>query len=311
LSGKKNVMEDEQVQMRSIRLPYEDQIYTYHYYIRFIREHTEMWFFTTGLGDQGLAMQLGDSFLTYVDKYGDPELGRIMWSVGLGRTAFLPFKGDFNIAYPWGMRSLEGYLNQLTVQPDLIVSVLSHLLEDAENRGIPNLLLIPGTSRYFTPLNLYREGLGYAGIDNKEPWVVNQILGPYLDDPRFEWVSKVPAVPTFTLAELNIWMNQKQILFGMLDRERIEVGFIPARFMETLGTGTPLVYCFNPWFKTVLGIDYPYQSHSREETVELVDGILNDFGKVEKEFQKYSEWVHKEHNYVDKIGDVVKKLESI
>jgi hypothetical protein len=98
----------------------------YNHYYRYMVENTDLYMFGCGLGDQAMIEQVGYSFLSYVDQHGDPDLGRICISVGTGRTAFLPYKGDVNCAWVIAFSDrpdwLRFYLDNVTIQPQLVKS---------------------------------------------------------------------------------------------------------------------------------------------------------------------------------------------
>jgi hypothetical protein len=73
------------------------------------------------------------------------------------------------------------------------------------------------------------------------------------------------------------------------------------RVFETLASGTPFVLEAHPVVDDILGFDFPYQTDSRDKTVELVNEIRNSPQDTVTEFQEYSEHVRENHSYNDRI----------
>jgi len=69
------VDDKERIQGRQIETQIDGHTAIIHHYIRFIGQGTELWIFGSGLGEHTLAQQIGDSFLSIVDKGEDPQLG--------------------------------------------------------------------------------------------------------------------------------------------------------------------------------------------------------------------------------------------
>lgn len=284
-----------------------------HYFSRFIEEKTEMWFFGTGIGDQTLFQQMGDGFLEYCDTKGDPELGRIICSMGLGAGAFTPYKGDYNVCWPWGVspENLRQHLSKMSVQPDLIIGPWKGRREAAEDLGIASLPFSVGVGRLFKPLGLPREGLGYAGLDNKSEEQRHIVLGPVIDRPDFEWRARGIEHEWLTVDKLNQWYNSKQILFGMIEEVRLKTNYLPSRFPETLASGTPLILYKVPATREYLGFEYPYMTESYEETEDLIIHILGDYETILENMNMMSELVRTKHRYMNKLDPLFDKLREL
>lgn len=285
-----------------------------HYYSRYLEKHTELWFFTTGLGDQTLAQQMGDCFLEYCDTIGDPEMGRIMFSMGIGESAFYPYRGDYNVCWPWGVsvEDLEAHLTRIQVKQDLVIGPWSNMRERAEALGYATQPISVGVApRFFKPLFLEREGLGYAGLDNKTDDQKHIVLGPALKRNDFEWHAKGIKDEWLTIPRLNEWYNRKKIVFGMIQEQRHRSQFVPSRFMETLATATPLIIYDIPLTEQYLGHKYPYMTKSYEETEDLMELILNDYEVSMTYMMNLSHHVRTEHSYTKKLGALFERLREL
>jgi len=284
------------------------------YLMRFIVPETEFMFFGCGLGDQASITQIGDSFLMYVDKYGDPELGRIVFSCGLGRTAFLNWRGDINLFYMWNTDGRDDwfprYLEKVLVKPDIVLCPSKRVIEEVESHDYEAMYLPQGVGRLFHPLNLKREGLGYCGLDSKSVEMTDRVLGPFVDREDFEWISKEYAKEYLSLEDLNKWFNRKQLTFGMVFEHDESWGIIPGRFYASLASNTPLIIARNREINNVLNREYPYQTSSRKETVELMNTILGDYDKTMKEFIVYGSLIREDHHYLKRISKLIKYLEE-
>lgn len=284
-----------------------------HFFTRFMSKKTECWFFNTGIGDQTMCNQMGDSFLEYCEENGDPDLGRIMFSMGIGPGAYEPYKGDFNVCWPWGVlpQGMKAHLDRLTVKQDLIIGPWKERREAAEAEGIASMPMYVGVGRIFRPLSLNREGLGYAGMDNKSPEQKHIVLGPALKRKDFEWHAHDITSHWVTTEELNEWYNKKQILFGMIQEDRHRVDYMPSRFPETLASGTPLIIYEIPSTEAYLGYRYPYMTDSYERTETLIEEILADYESVLEEIATISEYIRAEHSYKTKLGALFDKLREL
>jgi len=284
-----------------------------HYFTRFMEKKTECWFFTTGIGDQTMCQQMGDSFLELCDTEGDPELGRIMFSMGLGPGAFEPYLGDFNVCWPWGVKpwEMEDHLDRIGVKQDLVIGPWPERLEAAEDAGVASMPMTVGVGRFFKPLCLERKGLGYAGLDNKSENQTHVVLEPAMQRDDFEWRAKGLDDAWITTEELNEWYNSKQILFGMIQEDRHRTDYMPSRFPETLASGTPFITYKIPDTTSYLGHEYPYMTESYEETEGHIAEILDAFPEVMTYMLQVSHYIRTEHSYKKKMGDLFEVLSNL
>ena len=281
-------------------------------YQRFIGDKTECWFFGSGLGEFTMFRQMGDSFLQMVDEGNDPELGRIMFSMGHGDSAFMSYKGDYNVVWTWGLpiNKLEPYLKRLQVKPDLFMSNDPPLNEHTEKLGVKSIQMCAGVNpSMFYPLNLERKGIGYCGVDNKGKRQFEIMIKPALRYD-FQWISKFKD-ELLEISDLNIWYNKKQLVLGMVHESRQNVRYIPTRVIETLATATPLIIYKIHELEESLGFKYLYQSTHPDMTDKMINYIIDNPEKVNQEFKKYSEDVVEIHDYKIKLGKIFEELRDV
>ena len=282
------------------------------FYQRYIGDETELWLFGSGLGEYTMFLQMGDCFLQMMEEH-DPAMGRIMMSLGKGESAFMAYRGDYNVSWIWGVSpdELAGYFARLNVRPDLMLCAWDITRERAEEYGVPSLPMFSGVNpRVFKPLGLERKGLGYAGLDNKGKTQKSIVLEPAMKRGGFEWISKEDD-PMLTIDEYNKWLNSKQIVFGMVAENRHNTVYIPTRLIESLASGTPLITYTLMDLGKIMGLDYPYQTTSAEETEELIDSIMTDYETVLKKFEMLSIEVREKHSYKVKLKQMFDKLETL
>ena len=282
------------------------------FYQRYIGDETELWLFGSGLGEYTMFLQMGDCFLQLMEEH-DPAMGRIMMSLGKGESAFMAYQGDYNVSWVWGVSpdELAGYFDRLNVKPDLMLCAWDITRERAEEYGIPSLPMFSGVNpRIFRPLGLERRGLGYAGLDNKGKSQKSIVLHPAMKYGDFEWISKENA-PMLSIDEYNGWLNSKQIVFGMVADNRHNTAYVPTRLIETLASGTPLITYKIKDLEKIMGLSYPYQTTSAEETEDLINDILNNYDTVSKRFEMLSIEVREKHSYKVKLKRVLDKLETL
>lgn len=280
-------------------------------YQRYIGEETELWMFGSGVGEYTMFMQIGDSFLNLMDAGEDPCLGRLMCSIGLGITAQLAYKGDYNITWAWGLYpwEIENHIKKQNCRPDLFLSVDPKINLIAEKMGLTTMEFMAGVNtRFFHPLNLNRSGYGYAGVNNKSKEQKHAVLDPILK--KLEWIGQEKS-ELKTLPELNEWYNSKKILFGMVDEKRQNYSYFPSRIPETLATGTPFITYKSKNLEENLGIKYPWTTSSYEETCDLIELIEEDYVNTLSLFKKYSEHVAENHNYEQRLRMIFKKLREL
>jgi hypothetical protein len=285
-------------------------------------DDTDLYLFVSGLGDQAACEQLGASFLKYVDVVGDPKLGRIVISVGSGASAFLPYKGDFNLHWVLGFSSVVDWLpiyrRKVQVQPDLYLTPSNIIGDQVNDANLESFYFPMGCGDVFHPLFRNREGLGYTGLDTKPAVQRDSILGPVLDRDDFEWrgrdLSKEnwnPLDATWvSLEELNEWYNSKQAVFAMFFPESLKLGLVTGRVIETIASATPLICYTNPAIDEMIGY-YPYQSDSREETIRLIHYVYDNHAAVREYFAELSVKMYTEHSYFHRVTALVERLKEM
>ena len=284
------------------------QVLNHHLYTRFIGKKTELWFFGCGLGDQAVISQIGETFLELCEEGMDPELGRVMISFGNGPTAMMSYKGDINVRWSLGSTGYEdwfkSYIKHAKVKPDLYLCASQKVLDRINEEGLHGILLPQGVGKQFKPLNLEREGLGYAGLNTKTKEMTHIMLGPAIER-GLEWVSKDPSSGFKSLPELNEWYNEKQIIFGMDWPENKELGVVTNRVYESIASGTPFIQYRLQTLSKTLGFEYPYQSSTYEETDQLIDEILSDYDAVLEQFGIWSWAIRSQHSYRNRLEDIL------
>jgi len=304
---------EDRIQTRHRRYQAGNRVLETHYFTRYIHDKSELWIFCSGLGDQAMMQQIGDTFLSM----SDPELGKIMVGMGNGVPVREMWRGDFSVVYPFAT-TVENWHHKhfatLNYAPDLVMATSTKILEDvAEFTGYPTMRFRPGIGRFFKPLYKKRKGYGFAGLDNKNPDDTHAILGWIKDDPEFEWISKsgITEDDFLTLPELNEWYNSKKIIFGIQNTERVSFGYVPSRIYESIASGTPLVTTANPQIEEALEFKYPYQSKGYDHTRELVCDILDNYQQATKTLDDMSRMVLEKHSYVKRLNNLFEKLRSL
>jgi len=289
----------------------------HHYAHRFMAKETEMWFFGHGLGDQLVMQEMGNAFLDYAEKFGDPKLGRIMIRLSVkAYPAVYPLKGDWNLTWIVSPCDLTGnlqeeYLSKTPVPPDLVLCLSKQNEETVKRYGLPTMRFPFGVNtQIFKPLNKQRSGFGYAGT-NKDKGQEDTLLGRYLEDPRFEWIGKTATEPWRDAAAMNDWYNSKQIVFAMTHKLMIQSGMVSNRYYSHLASGTPLITLHHPALEEELGFKFPWQTTSQEETAHLAEEMMRDYPRTLEEFSRYSEKVRKNHSYEGRIKLLFDKLEAM
>lgn len=266
---------------------------------------------TIGLGDIMITRQFGRAFHDYCLEYGDPELGDVTIAGGAMEPALHPEPGDINLWWWWSFgqyddrprQSLDHYLNETTVDPDVILCLSEPCLDEAEQAGYETLYFPLGTQA-FEPLGFDRSGLGYAGSEgHKEDSKEQLIFGSFAQPHEFEWVSH------FVYPEqLNLWYNQKLITFGLHKEGQRQWGMVNNRVFETLASGTPFILEEHPYVEDVLGFEFPYQVSSPDEARQMVADMRGRPQEVISEFREYSETVRAEHSYDTRISELIEFL---
>lgn len=302
----------DRIQSYAIKEEHNGQLYELHYYTRFIGEDTEMYLFGNGLGDQTAMTQLGDSFLELLDEGKDPKLGKIIFCVGNGSTAFRNFYGDHVVAWVWGLKpeQIPAHLQRYQVKPDLILSPYRQIRDQAENVGCEALRFWSGVSpRLFKPLGLDRNGIGYSGLakSREQQRIVIEPAMKY----GLEWIGKNPDSVYMSIPEYNEWLNTKKLVLGMVSEDRHGIPFVPTRFFEAMASGTPLITYKIYGIEEHSGIEYPYMTESPEETTRLLEWMLDNYEYVMEQTQKWCSHIRKNHSYKERLVEVFDKLKEM
>lgn len=308
-----NITEENRISRASLTLYLEGEQKTINHYARFIGKGTELWVFGSGLGEYSLSQQLGDSFLTLVDSGEDPHLGRVMLSMGFNPSSLRPYKGDINLVWAYGVNedNLQEKINTFEkITPDVVLSPHKPIRDKAEELGMRGIYMMAGVGRFFEPLNLVRDRIGFAGLDNKSNRERHIVLGPALERGDLMWISRKPSDALLTLNELNVFYNTLKVTFGMIPEERQHIDYVPSRLFEVLATGTPLIIHKLHNFKKNIGFDYPYQTTSYEETESHMDYILNNQERVLEECVEYSDYIKEHHSYENGLRKLFKELKK-
>jgi len=298
------------------RVPMGDRLHELHYYTHLIGEKTQLYLFGCGLGDQAIFEQVAYSFFEYIKEFGDPELGRIVISAGVCRTAFMPYLGDVNCHWAWGGSTpndqwLSHVLSNISVKPDVFLCASKEVLAEAEKAGYKSLYFPAGVGSVFKPLNLKREGIGYAGLDSKTAEQKRIVLEPTMSHEGFEWISNKQWGKFLPLSELNKWYNGKQILLGMVTLQNLNLNLLSNRVFESIASGTPFITYQHKAVEETLGFSYPYQTSTPSETVALIDEILNNFETTLERFKGYSQKVREKHHYTKRLATLFKYLQEL
>jgi len=261
-----------------------------------------------GLGDMMIIRQLGRGIQEWMRANPDPELGKVVITTGAFSPAYNPDEGDINLYWWWSFgpyddtpgQYLENYLRTTTVEPDVILCPSKKTEKEAKQMGFETLRLPLGTHA-FEPIGSKRSGYGFAGsVGHKTSEKEEMVVGPFTNSPEFEQVShfRFPE-------ELNLWYNTKLVTFGLHKEGQRRWGMVNNRVFETLASGTPLVLESHPTVDDVLGVEYPYQTTSREETIELVERISENREASLADFEEYSRKVRRDHSYEKRVRRIV------
>lgn len=281
----------------------------HHYYTRFIKPKTELWIFTVGMGDQAVMAQLGNTFL----KAEDPELSRIILSLGASKVSEKPFKGDVNVwwAYDNNPDFIQHYLQHTTVKPDLALACSKRLFDALESAGLNTMLLPLAVGEDFKPLNLEREGYGYAGGDSKSVEQKQLMLEPFLNRSDFEWHGCKASDEWFTETKLNEWYNRKRIVFGLSNLNCSYWHQIGNRIFETYASGTPIIFPRHPGFMETFGFPQPYPVDKIGDAERLAYLIEKDYPKHVKTCEALSAIIRSKHTYNDRLEKLFKRLKEM
>jgi len=292
----------------------EGNLFEVHYFTRFLGDYTDLYFFGSGLGEQALMTQMGDSFLTMVDNGEDPHLGRIMISMGVSETSYIPWKGDHNLYWGFGGTGddpdwINTYMKKVAITPDLFLCTSKLMKKEVERFGCNAMYLPAGVNgRYFKPLGSARIGLGYTGLDSKPQYQKEAVLGPVLSRSDFEWIGRDPQGKFLLIEELNEWYNSKQIVFNMTSPRNLKWRMISNRMYEVYASGTPCITFRYPGVSEEFGFTVPYQTTNADVTVDYVKSILENYDDVVGMFHEYSCLILNNHNYFVRLETLFENL---
>jgi hypothetical protein len=284
-------------------------------WFRFTGPDTTLQFHGEGLGDEMIIYQFGKEFADYISKNGDPNLGEIVISCGATPGSLHPDDGDVNLYWWYSFGSyddqerpeewFEHYLSEVTTVPDTILCTSSRIQKEASQHGFDTLYLPLASGSEFRPLNLERKGLGYAGTKgHKREEKEQKFIIPLEKHGEFEWVDSFHRA-----SQLNLWYNTRLATVGVTKEAQRQWGVVNIRVFETLASGTPFILESHPTVESVLGFEFPYQTSSRDETIDLLHRIESDYDEILTEFEKFSEMVRKNHTYSERLDSLIEKLQ--
>lgn len=286
----------------------------HHYAHRFIASKTELWFFGHGLGDQLVMEEMGYAFLKYTERFGDPELGRVMVRLSVkAYPAVYPLRGDWNLTWIVSPCDLTGnlqeeYLDKTPVPPDLVLCLSKQNEETVKQYNLPTMHFPFGVNtQIFQPLNKERRGLGYAGT-HKDKEQEDIVLGSARNDSRFEWIGKTSSELWRDATGMNDWYNSKEIVFAMTHKLMIKSDMVSNRYYSQLASGTPLITLTLPALEAELGFPFPWQTSNLEQTTQLIEEMQRDYPKTLEKFAVYSKEIRKNHDYEVRIKTLFDKL---
>jgi len=246
----------------------------------------------------------------YIDVFGDPALGRIMVSLGTNESSLNVYKGDINLWWAWGYTEnwVQDYICKVKVKPSVCLGLCKTMIEKLNDEGLETVYAPLGVGSNFKPLHKERSGVTYIGGPWKTESQMDMIVTPFKDKPYFEWIQRDYTKPVWELDELNEYYNKKQIALGMVHEFNIRWGLVSNRIPELFASGTPLINSYVFGFKELFGFEYPYFSHSSQQTLELADYILSNYSDVQREFEGYSKMVLENHRYINRWKTIFEKL---
>lgn len=265
-----------------------------------------------GLGDMMIIRQFGRAIQDWLRENRDPELGKVVITTGAFAPAFNPDEGDLNLYWWWSFgpyddtpsEYLRQYAKSTAIDPDVVLCLSERTEKEAQQMGFETMRVPLGTYA-FEPVGGRRSGYGYAGsVNHKRSEKEEMVMGPFVDSREFEQVDyfRFPE-------ELNLWYNTKLVTFGLHKEGQRQWGMVNNRVFETLASGTPFLLESHPAVDDVLGFEYPYQTTSRKETVELVDEIRENPESVLSKFREFSERVRRDHSYKNRVRKIVDYFE--
>jgi hypothetical protein len=218
-----------------------------------------------------------------------------------------------NVWWGWGGTKdfIQRYLERVTVQPDLALACSKRLLDGFTDAGLDAMLLLAGVGEAFKPLRLHREGLGFAGGDNKSVEQKRLMLEPFLNRGDFEWHGCKASHEWFSEEKLNEWYNRKQVVFGLLNGNSTLWHQMSNRVFETYASGTPLIFPRHPAFEEAFGFPQPYPVDKVGDVEEWVKVIQKDYPNHLKKAKALSAEVRSVHSYRRRLGGLFRRLKEM
>lgn len=247
-----------------------------------------------------------------MEAHGDPERGRVIIATGLGESAYAPHRGDLNLYLAGNAGGfedwLERYLANTQVTPEIILCLSPRSCTLLEEKGFKTIYFPYAIDpALFYPMEQERTGLGYSGLNSKSKEQMQTVLDPVKNREDFEWISKQR--PSMTVFGLNDWLNTKKIVYGMLFEVNEKHGLTNSdRIFATLASGTPIIMSYQRDLEDILGFKYPFQTRTRDETVQLTEQILSDYPRYLNIFRGYSNVVRREHTYLRRFEHLFEHL---
>jgi hypothetical protein len=266
-------------------------------------------FTNIGLGDVSAAQQICGAFRRYCEKMGDPRIGKLVITAGAWPPHFTVERGDHNVYWWWSMGGrndwLDEYLGKINVSPDIVACLSPWCNAYAQRLGCNTINLPLAAGNEFSPLQLNRDGVGYAGTkQHKDSKQVDHIVGPFAGTPGFEWVSDLP-----TIEAVASFYNRKQIVLGMTEEFQESAGMVNARVFEVLATGSPFLLHHHRAVSETLGVHYSYQSSSAEETKSIAQDIMTHYEHHLAIFAGYQKLIAREHTYFHRMVSLIRLLQ--
>jgi len=265
---------------------------------------------TIGQGDMMVAKQFCEAFEDHVRTHGDPCLGTVVISAGAWDPAFRLDRGDHVVYWWWSMSFrddwLDHYLDHVDVKPDVVACLSRSCLDYARQRGQQTTHLPLAVGKHFRPARASRRGIGFAGSrGHKDPAQEAAIIRPFAERADFEWVNNLPSEQ-----DLAAFYNRKQIILGMTEGRQESMGMVNNRVFEVLATGTPFILHSHRAVSEVLGFDFPFQSSSPEQSLDLAERILAEYPHHLELFASYSREVVARHTYDQRIATLIECLRA-
>lgn len=272
-----------------------------------------MYYFKQGLGDTQAAEQFSAAFNRYISA-NNPGWGDVVIAAGIHGGVFAPHKGDINLYWYWSGSDrddwLEHYISQATVKPDAILCTSRKMYDYVRGKKLKAIYLPIGTGPEFFPLTpaVPRLGTGYCGTSgNHKPGEQQAII---IDPARrygFEWRTHIPG----GRPELNEWYGRLAVCLGMTAEITLSWGIVPSRTYEVLAGANPYVTTKHWAMNDEIGFDYPWQSGSAAETVEMIEELTNRYEYHKAEFEVYASLMRRWHTWDRRVEMLKEGLEKL